>query len=256
VCVLGLGQVGLPTAEYIASRGFKVFGYDIVEKRSNVFQTYTDWKDVPGCSTYVICVVTRWIDEKPDASAVFDVCKKISTRKGKPLVCIESTVPVGTCRKVAELFEDVHLVHVPHRWWSGDSDKHGIRQLRVIGALDDNSMRVGKAFYQKLAIPLFELPSLEAGEITKIAENAYRFVQIAFVEELRMTCERNNIPFSAVWNGINTKWNVKLLEARDGIFGECLPKDTRYLAYLGEAPLTEGAIEADEKYKRFVRPQA
>ncbi|RLI41938.1 hypothetical protein DRO69_10965, partial [Candidatus Bathyarchaeota archaeon] len=50
----------------------------------------------------------------------------------------------------------------------------------------------------------------------------------------------------------NTKWNVELLEARDGIKGECLPKDIRYLATLGEAPLLQGAIETDKKYKQHL----
>jgi UDP-N-acetyl-D-mannosaminuronate dehydrogenase len=78
-------------------------------------------------------------------------------------------------------------------------------------------------------------------------------VQIAFVEQLRLICEKHGILFEEVRKSANTKWNVELLEARDGIKGECLPKDIRYLATLEESPLLQGAIETDERYKNFIK---
>ena len=251
VCVAGLGTVGYPTACHISNHGFSLCGYDIDSQKLteiNPFDAFSEWSKVPNCEIYVVCVSSNWKDGKPDMSNVFDVCRKISRNGKKPLVCIESTVSVGTCRRLAELFDDVSLVYVPHRYWSGDSEEHGVKQIRVIGALDEASLVKAKEFYGALEIPLYLVSSLEAAEVIKIAENAYRFAQIAFVEQLKLLCEENDIPFEEVRKGANTKWNVNLLEAREGIGGDCLPKDIKYLACLGESSLLKSAIEADKHF--------
>ena len=257
VCVIGLGNVGRPTAYYIHERGFPVYGYDIDKRKTsglNPITAFSEWSQVPSSDTYVVCVNTGWKDGGPDMSNIFDVCHKIATKEkgNKPLVSIESTVAVGTCRKVAEMFDDVHLAHVPHRFWAKNQEKHGVAQERVIGALNHESLVKAKDFYGSLGIPLRSVSGIEVAELVKITENAYRFVQIAFVEQLRFLCERHDMPFEEIRKGANTKWNVNLLEARDGIKGECLPKDIRYLASLGDSPLLLGAIGADKKYMEHI----
>jgi len=257
VCVIGLGNVGRPTASYIHEHGFPVYGYDIDPRKIsqlNPVTAFSEWSEVPECSIYVVCVNTGWKNGKPDMTNVFDACQKIAEKKeNKPLICIESTVAVGTCRKVAEMFDEVYLAHVPHRFWAGDPHNHGVKQVRVIGALNYESLIRAKSFYESMDIPLYPVSSLEVAELVKITENAYRFVQIAFVEQLRLICEKHGILFEEVRKSANTKWNVELLEARDGIKGECLPKDIRYLATLEESPLLQGAIETDERYKNFIK---
>jgi len=254
VCVVGLGTVGHPTAQHISDQGFSLCGYDVDEQRTMNIRSkaVSEWSKVTDSEIYVVCVSTGWKDGKPDMSNVFNVCRKISRKRKKPLVCIESTVSVGTCRRLAELFDDVSLVYVPHRYWSGDSQEHGVKQIRVIGALDEASLVKAKEFYGALEIPLYPVSSLEAAEMIKIAENAYRFTQIAFVEQMKLLCEENDIPFEEVRKGANTKWNINLLEASKGIGGDCLPKDIRYLACLGESPLLKGAIEADKHFIKSI----
>lgn len=185
-------------------------------------------------------------------SAVYEVCGKISNIRPNALVSIESTVSVGTCRKVAETFRLKRLVHCPHRFWSGDPINHGVVQIRVLGALNEESLEASREFYSKLKIPLHIVPSLEVAELTKIVEKAYRFVQIAFAEEVNMLCEKYDLPFNILREACNTKWNINILEARDGIKGHCLPKDIKYLVNLGEAPLLRGAIRADKRFKRWL----
>jgi len=258
VCVIGLGNVGRPTASCIHDQGYSVYGYDKDKSKTlelNPVGAFHDWTQIPSCNIYVVCVNTGWKDGRPDMTNIFDACNKIATKEkgNRPLVSIESTVSVGTCRKVAELFDNLNVIHVPHRFWAKEPDKHGVVQERVIGALDQKSMTKGKGFYSSLGIPLCPVSSLEVAELVKITENAYRYVQIAFVEQLRLLCEKNGIPFKEVKNGANTKWNVNLLEAKDGIKGECLPKDIRYLASLGDAPLLQGAIEADKNYVEYLQ---
>jgi len=258
VVVAGLGTVGMPTAEYIAGvEGVSVYGYDIVMKKSEKFPTTTNWDELPheDIDVYVIAVWTGLRDGKPDLSALEDVLKKIARANPDALISVESTVPVGALRRFANELGLRRLVHVPHRYWAGDPERHGVRQLRVLGALNDESLAMGVEFYQHLDIPLHIVSSLEVAEMTKIAENAYRFVQIAFAEELRMICESLSLDFEEVRRAANTKWNIEILEARDGIGGMCLPKDIRYLRHAAKlnTPLLNGAIEADESYKLWIR---
>ena len=263
VCVLGLGEVGLPTAKYILNRGFDVYGYDISSvavkraREEGISKVTCILDEIPPVDVYVVCVSTLLKGDAPDLSPVFDVCEKIS-RRARPysLVSIESTIIPGTSRKIYEnIFnKGVNLVHVPHRYWAGDPIRYGVRQLRVIGAINQESLEAGMKFYRDmLKIPLHVCSSIEVAEMCKIAENAYRYVQIAFAEELRMICETLGLDFNEVKEACNTKWNIEILEAREGIGGHCLPKDIRYLASLTiHNTLLKSAIKVDEEYRKWL----
>lgn len=257
VCVAGLGEVGLPTALYIKEKGFEVWGYDIsdaaIERaKKNGIKASNNLREIPFIDTYVICVSTALRNSKPDMSSIYDVCSKIAQMERPNLVSIESTVVPGTCRKIYKIFgENVNLVHVPHRYWSGDPVHYGVRQMRVIGAINDKSLEFGLRFYRdNLQIPLHVVSSIEVAEMCKVAENAYRYVQIAFAEELRMICDELGLNFNEVRKACNTKWNIEILEARDGIKGHCLQKDVRYLASLTKFNnVLNSAIKADQIYR-------
>ena len=265
ICVLGLGEVGLPTAKYVLGKGVNVWGYDISQraveraKKIGIVNSTKNWKQVPLCDAYIICVSTGLKGEEPNLSQVLDACVKI---KGKisssavPLVSIESTVMPKLCRRVFnEIFEGgVHLVHVPHRYWAEDPKRHGVKQMRVIGAIDANSLRAGLRFYRDiLGIPLRVVSSADEAEMSKIVENAYRYVQIAFAEELRMICEKIGIEFSDVREACNTKWNIDIPEARDGIGGHCIPMGIQYVASLKAfSTLLKCAMNADKRYRKWL----
>jgi UDP-N-acetyl-D-mannosaminuronate dehydrogenase len=242
VCVVGLGTIGTPTIRYIQERGFEVVGYDLTERSMDDIKTFADWKKVPKSDVYVVTV---------SSDNVENACKNISNKNKNPLVSIESTIPVGACRKISKTLNLKTLVHCPHRYWVEDPINHGIRQPRVIGAVNKQSLGRGLEFYKALDIPLHVCPTIETAEMCKIAENAYRFVQIAFSEELRTICEEKGISFDEVREACNTKWNIEILEARDGISGSCLPQDIGYLKSLSESsPLLKGAISTDKIYKK------
>ena len=258
VCVIGLGTVGSPTASHIAKNGYEVFGFDKDDTKVKTvkdIKAFSEWSRIPKAEVYVVCVGTGWKDGRPDMTSVYDACSRISKVCTKDLLlCIESTVSVGTCRAVSKMFDQVSLVYVPHRYWSENTEEHGVVQTRVIGALDTNSLSRGREFYESLGINLHSVSSLEVAEMIKIAENTYRFTQISFAEELSRICNKLSIPFKEVREGANTKWNINILEAREGIEGDCLPKDIRYLSYLcNDASLLKGAIKADNLYKIFIK---
>jgi UDP-N-acetyl-D-mannosaminuronic acid dehydrogenase len=262
VCILGLGEVGRPTAKYILDKGLEICGYDINPisikraKEEGILRATNNWHEIPSVDVYIICVSTMLKGDAPDLSPVFDVCDKIS-QKACPssLVSIESTIVPGTARKIYEnIFnKNVNLVHVPHRYWAGDPIKHGVKQLRVMGAINEESLDMGLKFYKDLLkIPLHIVSSIEVAEMSKIAENAYRYVQIAFAEELRMICEEIGLDFNEVRAACNTKWNIDILEARDGIKGHCLPKDIGYLTSLTTYnTLCRSAEHVDKIYQEW-----
>lgn len=268
VCVLGLGEVGLPTVKYIANKGLTVMGYDIKQEAvdravAQSLKASSNWHEIPASDVYIICVYAGLKGSDPDFSSIFDVCKKINEKslsRSKPKTClvsIESTIVPGLSRKVyEEIFRRaVRLVHVPHRFWAGNTAKHGVRQQRVIGGIDNESLKAGFNFYSKLlGVPLHKVSPIEIAEMSKIAENTYRYIQIAFAEELKMVCEKLGMDFSEVRDACNSKWNIEIPEARDGIGGHCLPKDSRFFASLAEVTqLINGALLVDEAYRKHMQ---
>jgi UDP-N-acetyl-D-mannosaminuronate dehydrogenase len=106
---------------------------------------------------------------------------------------------------------------------------------------------------KSLEIPMHAVSSIEIAELTKIIENSHRYLQIAFAEELYLYCKANNILFSDLRDSLNTKWNVEILEPRDGIGGHCLPKDTRMFLNSSKmkSKILQSAIEVDSLYRNF-----
>src|SRR5918996_269234 len=104
-----------------------------------------------------------------------------------------------------------------------------------------------------LGIPMHPVPDIEIAELTKIIENAHRYLQIAFAEDLYLYCQANNINFAELRDSLNTKWNVNILEPREGIGGHCLPKDTKMFLNSSKSiksKILEAAIEVDNEYRR------
>jgi len=252
ICVVGLGTVGYPAANYIKEKGFQVWGYDIRFVDTKKFIFANEWESVPkNIDVYVICTSTGLDSEKKaDLSSIYDVCTKISKSNPSALVSIESTIPVGTCNALSQSFGLRNMVHCPHRYWGGDAEKHGVHQLRVLGAINVEALEKAKKFYGNLKIPIQIVSKVEVAELSKVTENTYRFVHIAFAEETKMLCEYLGLDFKEVRKACNTKWNIEILEARDGIGGECLPKDTQYFRLISKnSHLVDGAVKTDLLYK-------
>jgi UDP-N-acetyl-D-mannosaminuronic acid dehydrogenase len=264
VCIVGLGQIGFPVAEYVSEKGIEVWGYDISTKAVERFsqtkvKATTNWNDIPPMDVYIISVTTGQLDGKPDLSAVFDVSKKIaSAAKPSALVAIESTIVPGTSRKIAnEIFGGkILMVHAPHRYWADQPVEHGVNQLRVIGGVDQASLDAGLKFYKEtLGIPMHVCSKIEVAEMCKIVENTPRYLQIAFAEDLKMVCSQIGMNFDDLRAAANTKWNVDLPEARDGIGRHCLPKDIRYVTSLAPSVLLDAAMKVDTQYREWLTKQ-
>jgi nucleotide sugar dehydrogenase len=265
VCVIGLGQIGFPVAKYIVTKGHDVYGFDInpvaVEHsiQNGKIKATTQWNQLPKADAYIICVTTGQINNQADLTAVFEVSKKVAEKTDtNTLISIESTILPGTSKKIyEEIFKGECLfVHAPHRYWADQEDKYGVNQARVIGGVNTESLEAGMKFYkEQLGIPMHKVSSAEVAEMCKITENSHRYLQIAFAEDLKMMCSHIGINFDELREAMNTKWNVDLPEARDGIGRHCLPKDIRYVTSLTPSILLSSAIEVDQKYRQWLTKQ-
>jgi UDP-N-acetyl-D-mannosaminuronic acid dehydrogenase len=140
------------------------------------------------------------------------------------------------------------VAYVPHRWYEKEQAMHGVNQLRVIGASNGLALNFWKAFYSNIHIPLHAV-SLDVAVMTKITENAYRYLQIAFAEELKLSCKKLGVDFEVLKNACNTKWNIKILDALTGIGGTCLPKDMEFYSQaVGNSTLCWAARIVNENY--------
>ena len=263
VCVIGLGQIGFPVAKYVATKNCDVYGFDINPAtvkygiQNGKIKATTEWNQIPKADVYIICVTTSQINNQADLTAVFETSKRIAEKADtNTLVATESTILPGTSRKLYEkIFKSkVLLVHAPHRYWTDQADKYGVNQVRVIGGVNTESLEAGIKFYKyTLGIPMHTVTNVETAEMCKIIENSHRYLQIAFAEDLKMMCGHINMNFDELREAMNTKWNVDLPEARDGIGRHCLPKDIRYVTSLTPSILLNSAIEVDQKYREWLK---
>lgn len=290
VLVIGLGQLGLPVAKYIKQRGgFDVYGYDISSKAMDRAQTTAGIKKAANFSdfdVYILCISTHKPEDmfSPQIEGLLSIIDKISKEaKNGALVSIESTIPKGTSKKVFEMLNHkLHVAHAPHRWYALEEQEHGVNQVRVIGGVCDCCLKIAMYFYdgrsennmnnssssssnttttnekrskaKSLGIPMHPVSDIEIAELAKIIENADRYLQIAFAEDLYIYCQANNISFPELRDAVNTKWNVHILEPREGIGGHCLPKDTKMFLQSSKSiksKILQAAIEVDQDYRRY-----
>jgi UDP-N-acetyl-D-mannosaminuronic acid dehydrogenase len=124
-----------------------------------------------------------------------------------------------------------------------DKEKHGVRQLRVLGGCAKCCADKAINFYKEiLNIPIYPVERIEYAELSKVVENTHRFLEIAFAEELKIFCDSYGLSFVELREAVNTKWNENILEARSGIGGHCLPKDSLMYLRLADAVVTESII--------------
>jgi nucleotide sugar dehydrogenase len=256
VLIIGLGEIGHSNAEYMTSLGLKVDGYDIsdgaIQRAISDGVIRKKAASFSGYDFHVVCVSTHRQENMfmPYLNGLYEVAERLG-REATPgtLLGIDSTVPRGTTSRIENMLQHkLHVVHVPHRYFAQEKSEHGVCQMRVIGAPRKCCMEHGKKFYgDVMKIPLFQVSSPDIAELTKVAENAKRFVDIAFAEELKMVCDDSGMSFAELRESINTKWNTKILEAKDGIGGHCLPKDSQMLLDLSRQFLQSSIIEAAKK---------
>lgn len=264
VAVIGLGYVGLPLAVLSARKGYKTFGIDDnAEKVSQVAKGVNYLQDdflkeyfVQGmveasndptilrqAGIILVCVPTPVDDQHtPDLNPIKNAARSIAQNiaRNKPLVVIESTINPGVCEEVVEpIFRengkkiniDYHLAHCPERINPGDKKWNVSNIPRVVGASDKAGLKRAANFYESiLDAPVKPMKSLRAAEATKIVENSFRDINIAFVNELARSFDAMGIDAVDVIEGAATKpFSFMPHWPSCGVGGHCIPVDPYYL---------------------------
>ena len=261
-CFMGLGYIGLPTAIISSQHGINVCGVDInpkvVEKTNrgelhivepglqDLLKKAVDSKSLVASATpfesdvYLIVVPTPFkAKHEPDISYVESATKTvIPLLKEGDLFIIESTSPVGTTEKMAELiFAErpelkgrIHIAYCPERVLPGNVIFELVNNDRVIGGIDDASADAAAEFYGKFVTGQLHKTNCRTAEMCKLVENSSRDVQIAFANELSMICEKAGINVWELISLANKHPRVNILQPGCGVGGHCIAVDPYFIS--------------------------
>lgn len=262
VTIIGLGYVGFPLALQIASKGHNVLGLDKDEKiletiRNNKSPITLDdhinnhlgkvklevSSSIKKSEVYIVCVPTPvFKKELPDLSFVKNAVNEISTiLKDGDLVVIESTIYPGVCNDIIQPILDVskvkyHLAHCPERINPGDQKWNVSNIPRVIGGDTEESTIKAKEFYESVIdAEITPVSQLKAAEATKILENTFRDINIAFINEMAKSFYRLGIDTMEVIKGAATKPFAFMPHYPGiGVGGHCIAVDPYYMIEKGK----------------------
>lgn len=246
--IIGLGEIGSRLLEELFKKHnkFEIIAIDKDKSKfnKNLPVIYTTNLKIPA-DIFIITVY--------DSGDVLNIIKKIDY-SNTPLILIESTINPKICPQIEEYIitsNNSYLAYFPHRYNKGDKKHQIFNQKRVLGAVDEDSKSAALAFLYNFMKPEdIIITTSKVAVYSKIVENSHRFVDIALAEEIALYCWKNNIDFQELRRCVNSKWNIDMKEARKGIYGKCLLKDTTIFSSLFKDNLIlKNAIKLDKKYK-------
>lgn len=278
VNVIGLGYIGLPTALMMASHGVEVIGTDYNKELiatlnagkttfkekglDELFQNalaagvkFTTEYQVTD--TYIVSVPTPYdkFSKKVDACYVAEAVKDVMRvcPKGATVV-VESTVSPGTIDKYVrpvieangfKIGEDINLVHAPERIIPGNMVYELLHNNRTIGADDKAIGEKVKELYSSFCQGEIVVTDIRTAEMTKVVENTFRAVNIAFANELAKICRHDNMDVYEIIRICNMHPRVNILQPGPGVGGHCISVDPWFL--VGDYPSLAKVIDESMK---------
>ena len=278
VNVIGLGYIGLPTALMMASHGVEVIGTDYNKELvatlnagkttfkekglDELFQNalasgvkFTTEYQVTD--TYIVSVPTPYdkFSKKVDACYVAEAVKDVMRvcPKGATVV-VESTVSPGTIDKYVrpvieangfKIGEDINLVHAPERIIPGNMVYELLHNNRTIGADDKAIGEKVKELYSSFCQGEIVVTDIRTAEMTKVVENTFRAVNIAFANELAKICRHDNMDVYEIIKICNMHPRVNILQPGPGVGGHCISVDPWFL--VGDYPSLAKVIDESMK---------
>lgn len=276
--VVGLGYIGLPTALMFAAHGVEVVGTDynkgLVDTLRSGKPTFEEdgldelfneavkkgirfSHEYQSTDMYIIAVPTPYdkASKKVDASYVAEAVKDVMEvcPKGATIV-VESTVSPGTINKYVRpvveergfvIGEDINLVHAPERIIPGNMVYELKHNSRTIGA---DSREIGekvKALYSSFCAGEIVVTDIRTAEMTKVVENTFRDINIAFANELAKICRSDNMDVYEIIRIANKHPRVNILTPGPGVGGHCISVDPWFL--VGDYPGLSNIILAARK---------
>lgn len=283
VCVVGLGYIGLPTALMLASHGIEVDAVDrnpeIIEKLRNhqlsfsengLEELYATAEEgiirfhtacVPG-NVYIVAVPTPYIEQTKqiDPQYVMDAVRDVlQVCEKDAVIVIESTVSPGTTDRYIRPLLDadhktVHLVHAPERIIPGNMVYELENNSRIIGC---DSPEVGsyiREIYSSFCKGEFVLTDIRTAEMTKVVENTFRDINIAYANELAKICRKADLDVYEIIRIANMHPRVNILQPGPGVGGHCISVDPWFLVgdFPDETDLIRCAREVNSAMPEFV----
>lgn len=285
--VIGLGYIGLPTALMMASHGVEVVGTDYnKELVATLNAGKTTFKEdgldelfnaavnagikftteYQTTDTYIVSVPTPYdkFSKKVDACYVVAALKEIMKVCPKgAIVVIESTISPGTIDKYVRpvieengftIGEDLHLVHAPERIIPGNMVHELIHNNRTVGA---DSREIGekiKQYYASFCKADIVVTDIRTAEMTKVVENTFRAVNIAFANELARICRHDNMDVYEIIRICNMHPRVNVLQPGPGVGGHCISVDPWFLVgdYPSLAKVIDESMRTNDTQPTFV----
>ena len=265
--IVGQGYVGLPLALVFCEAGFEVVGLDLdaakvgalnrgesyikhigadrvaTAVKSGRFRASADFDELEGCDAALICVPTPLGQHRePDLSYVLSSTRAVAARLHKgQLVVLESTTYPGTtdedCQPILEAAglktpADFLLAFSPEREDPGNPDFHTRTIPKVVGGVNRESTEAAAALYAAAIDTVVPVSSSRVAESSKLLENIFRSINIALVNELKMTFDRMGIDIWEVIEAAKTKpFGFKPFYPGPGLGGHCIPLDPFYLSW-------------------------
>ena len=279
--VIGLGYIGLPTSLTMANAGFEVIGTDYnkelvktlnegkvtfkEEGLEDLFKSALNTKNITfqteyaDADIYIVSVPTPYdkFSKKVDASYVINAVKDaLNVCKENSIIVIESTVSPGTIDKYIKpiINKKVHLVHAPERIIPGNMVYELKHNSRTIGADEEIIGRKIADIYQKTTDGDVIVTSIKSAEMTKVVENTYRAVNIAFANELAKICSHDKMDVYEIIKICNMHPRVNILSPGPGVGGHCISVDPWFLVgdYPGLAKVIWESMKVNDSMPEFV----
>lgn len=285
--VIGLGYIGLPTALMLAAHGNSVVGTDkkpdIIEQLNggtvgfeedglqNLFEKAVGNQikfttEYQKADVYIVAVPTPYIkrDKKVDATYVRNAVEDVLDVCGKgAIIVIESTISPGTIDKnIRTMIEervlisgkDIHLVHAPERIIPGNMINELENNNRTIGADDVEIGNKVRTLYKTFCKGEIVVTDIKTAEMTKVVENTYRDINIAFANELAKICRNDNMNVYEIIRIANMHPRVNILTPGPGVGGHCISVDPWFLVgdYPGLANIILAARKINDSMPEFV----
>lgn len=278
VCVIGMGYIGLPTALMMASHGISVLGVDcnetIIDRLSRGDVTFQEkglpelfqnaqknirfLKDYPQANFYVIAVPTPYdiVTKKIDASYVLRAMKEVlEVCAEEAIIVVESTISPGTIDReirplVSRSVKKVHLAHAPERIIPGNMIYELQNNARTIGSDDKETGKLVQQAYSSFCRGEIVLTDIRTAEMSKVVENTFRDINIAYANELAKICRKNGMDVYEVIRIANKHPRVQILQPGPGVGGHCISVDPWFL--VGEFPEDAKLIRQAREVNSFM----
>ena len=287
VNVVGLGYIGLPTALMMASHGVEVVGTDYDADRiarlqrgeivfeeeglADLFHAALDSgirfsADYQQADIYIVAVPTPYdkSSKKLDASYVVAAVKNVLQVAPKgAVIVVESTISPGTIDRYVkpvireqgfELGVDIHIAHAPERIIPGNMIYELKHNSRTIGADEPAVGERIRTVYASFCEGEIVLTDIKTAEMSKVVENTFRDINIAFANELAKICRSDNMDVYEIIKVANKHPRVNILQPGPGVGGHCISVDPWFLVgdYPGLANIILAARKINDSMPEFV----